>query len=304
MATKNNKASVLVVDDDDMNLDILQHRLTKEGYLSTVIDNGQDAWDLLDSHPNDFSVVLLDKMMPRMGGMEVLSKMKMHPILRNTPVIIQTGDVGSKEATEGIAAGAYYYLTKPFDPDMMIAVVNSAIKNFERQGVAVHNVRNAVCEKAAFELATNARFEIRNTKEALNLSSAIASLAAKPDKVSIAILELIINAIEHGNLCIGYELKKSLSLSNKLDEEIEKRSKSPEHRDKRVYVSVQMKKDDVIVTICDEGQGFNWRKFKEFDPVRLMEPNGRSIAIINSLMDVHVQYHEPGNKVVCTFMRK
>ena len=106
MATKNNKNSVLVVDDDSLNLDILQRRLTKEGFLSTAINNGQEAWELLDANPHDYSVVLLDKMMPRMGGMEVLSKMKMHPVLRNIPVILQTGDVGAKEATEGIAAGA------------------------------------------------------------------------------------------------------------------------------------------------------------------------------------------------------
>ena len=301
MARKNNKANILVVDDDDLNLDILQRRLTKAGFLSTTIDNGEEAWELLDSHPNDFSVVLLDKMMPRMGGMEVLSKMKMHPVLRNTPVILQTGDVGNKEATEGIAAGAYYYLTKPFDPDMMIAVVNSALKNFERQEITTHNT---VSEKAAFGLATSAQFEIKNTQEALNLSTAIASLAASPDKVSIAILELIMNAIEHGNLGIGYEKKKELSIIDMLDDEIEKRLNAPENKDKRVYISLKLTPEEIILTICDEGQGFNWRKFKEFDPVRLMEPNGRSIAIINNLIDVHVQYHEPGNKVVCTFIRK
>jgi CheY-like chemotaxis protein/anti-sigma regulatory factor (Ser/Thr protein kinase) len=301
MATKNNQTSVLVVDDDDLNLEVLQRRLTKEGFLSTTINNGHDAWEALEAHPNDYAVVLLDKMMPRMNGMEVLSKMKMHPVLRNTPVILQTGDVGTKEATEGIAAGAYYYLTKPFEPDMMIAVVNSAIKNFERQEKSVHNI---VSEKSIFTLATEAKFVIKDTKEALNISSAIASLAAQPDKVSIAVLELIINAIEHGNLCIGYDLKKELSLSNRLDEEVEKRLNSIEHKDKRVYIYLKISSEQVSVTICDEGQGFNWRKFKDFDPVRLMEPNGRSIAIINNLIDVHVQYHEPGNKVVCTFMRK
>ena len=97
------------------------------------------------------------------------------------------------------------------------------LKNFEHQDVTISNTASTVSERAAFELAKNAQFEIRDTKEALNLSSAIASLAASPDKVSIAILELIMNAIEHGNLCIGYELKKKLSMSNELDEEIEKR---------------------------------------------------------------------------------
>jgi len=301
MATKNNRTSVLVVDDDDLNLDILERRLTREGFSSTLSNNGKEAWDLLESHPEDYSIVLLDKMMPNLGGMEILSRMKRHPVLRNTPVIIQTGDVGEKEAAEGIAAGAYYYLTKPFDPDMMVAVVNSAIKNFKRQEDANTKVIN---EKSIFNYITEAKFTVRDTKDAITLAPAIASLAPSPDRVGIAVLELIINAIEHGNLCIGYNLKKKLSVDSGIEDEIERRLNLPENKDKRVYISLKSDNKEVEVTICDEGQGFNWREFKDFDPVRLMEPNGRSIAIINNLLEVSVQYHEPGNKVVCRFPHK
>jgi DNA-binding response OmpR family regulator len=301
MATKNTNTTVLVADDDELNLEILQKNLTREGFSSTLSHDGQEAWDILSANPENFSIVLLDKMMPKMSGMEVLSRMKMHPILRYTPVIIQTGDVGSKEVTEGLSAGAYYYLTKPFDPDMMMAVVNSAIKNFQRQETTS---RNTINDKSIFGLLSDGKFIVKDSKDAMNIATAIASLAVDSDKVGIAILELIINAIEHGNLCIGYDLKKTLSINGMMENEIEKRLQSPEHSEKRVYISLQKSKDEVAVTICDEGQGFNWREFKEFDPVRLMEPNGRSIAIINNLLEVKVQYHEPGNKVVCKFKSK
>lgn len=301
MASKNTNKMVLVADDDDLNLEILEKNLTREGFSSTLSHDGQEAWDILSANPESFSIVLLDKMMPKMSGMEVLSKMKMHPILRNTPVIIQTGDVGSKEITEGLAAGAYYYLTKPFDPDMMVAVVNSAVKNFQRKET---NIRNSVNDRSSFGLLSEGKFIVKDSKDAMNIATAIASLATDSDKVGIAILELIINAIEHGNLCIGYELKKTLSMNGMMESEIEKRMQSDEHKEKRVYISLQKSQDEVTVTICDEGQGFNWREFKEFDPLRLLEPNGRSIAIISNLLEVKIQYHEPGNKVVCKFKSK
>ena len=301
MVSKNMDAKVLVVDDDKINLEIITRSLSREGFRSKTATDGQVAWEMLNDNPEEFDVVLLDKIMPKLDGMEVLSRMQRHTVLRDVPVILQTGDIGIKEAQEGIAAGAYYYITKPFDSDMMIAVVNAAIRNYKRQGV-VSKPANTFNELT--DLMINGLFSIRDTNDALSLSSAISSLAADAHETSIALLELLINAIEHGNLEIGYSLKKELSMADRVDEEVEKRLSSEEYKNRRVLVQVNNMINDVEVVISDEGKGFNWNEFMEFDPIRFLEPNGRTIAIINNLLKVEIQYFEPGNKVSCKFKKK
>lgn len=121
--------NVLIVDDEEINVEILKRSLKREGFSSSCCYDGEEALDTLVKNPNSFDLVLLDKMMPKMNGLEVLNKMKNHNSLKQIPVIIQTGDVNSKQEQESLLAGAYYYLTKPFDHKMLISLIISAMQN-------------------------------------------------------------------------------------------------------------------------------------------------------------------------------
>lgn len=301
MVTKNVNIHVLVVDDDPINMEILCKSLEREGYKTTKSTDGRDAWQKLEASPEAYDIILLDKMMPHMNGMEVLARMKKHPILRDIPVILQTGDIGDDVTQEGITAGAYYYLTKPFKADVMIAIVNSAIRNFVLQHSAEPTPTH---DKTLAGMIHEGLFKIYTPKEAVALAGALSVAAVKPHDANIALLELLMNAIEHGNLGLGYEKKKEFYLAGTLDEEIERRMNLRENIGKMVKVRVVSKEDELEVLISDEGRGFNWESFLEFDPIRLIEPNGRSIAIINNLMDVKLKFVPPGNQVICRFKKK
>jgi DNA-binding response OmpR family regulator len=297
MGMQSQNIKVMAVDDDDINLEILIKNLSDSGYKTIGYKDGADAWKHMNSNPDSVDIVLLDKMMPNMSGLEVLAKMRSHNMLKNVPVIIQTGDVGINEVKEGLEAGAYYYLCKPFETEIMIAMVNAAARDFVQKNAVYKKLRH---ENTLAYMISEGNFSFRTVDEAVRLAGALSHNAQNPDRINTALLELMVNAIEHGNLNIGHEEKGRLLSCNKLDFEIERRLNLPENFEKTVSVNVKNLNSQLEVTIADAGKGFPWHKYMDFDPLRLTEPNGRGIATAN-LMGSNVSYIEPGNKVVCSF---
>lgn len=290
---------IMAVDDDEINLEILLKNLRDSGFEAVGCKDGEEAWNSLYGNPDGIDIVLLDKMMPKMNGMEVLSKMQQHELLRHIPVIIQTGDVGVDEMKEGLASGAYYYLCKPFDPTIMIALVNAAARDFVQRNMLYQEMKQ---ERTIANMISHGKFSFKNIDDAVKLAAALSYSSQQPDRINTALLELMVNAVEHGNLNIGSAEKVELLTRGELESEIKKRLQMPEYKDKIVEVQVKSEGEYVYVTICDEGHGFKWQKYMDFDPLRLTEPNGRGIATAK-LMGANVEYLEPGNKVVCKFKK-
>lgn len=119
-------SSLLVVDDNEMNRDMLVRRLKPLGYhVETACDGGQ-ALDML--HSGAFDLVLLDIMMPVKDGFEVLKEMKGHNRLKMVPVIMITALDDTASAARCIDMGAEDYLTKPFDPTLLKARISSCLE--------------------------------------------------------------------------------------------------------------------------------------------------------------------------------
>ncbi len=287
---------ILVVDDEPLNLDIIEEFLTGKGqsYVVETANDGIEAMEKLEADPNRYDVVLLDRMMPRMSGMEVLEKMSAHSELKYIPVILQTAKVSKEDILEGLKAGAYYYLTKPFTSDILHSVVNTAVKDrgYNKALLASLNVT-----KSSVKLMNNAQFQFRNLEDVRAVSSLIACTCNEPDKIAMGLSELMINAIEHGNLDIGYEEKSELRKQGLWEAEIDKRLKMPENADTYALVDVINQPDGVTFTITDQGKGFKWDEFMEFDTERVMDNHGRGIAMANKLYFSNVEYQGNGNIV-------
>lgn len=103
---------VLAVDDDMINLKLLKSMLMKTGYVREVVEakNGADAIGEL-KNANDFDIVLLDIIMPVMGGIEMLRVLRADDSLVQPPVIVLTTDETKK--AEALEAGANGFLMKP-----------------------------------------------------------------------------------------------------------------------------------------------------------------------------------------------
>ncbi len=119
-------SSLLVVDDHRMNRILLARYLAKLGYQATLVENGRQALERLQSEPCD--LVLLDVEMPDMDGYQVLEQLKADPRLRDIPVIMISAVEELESVVRCIELGAQDYLPKPFNPVLLRARLDACLE--------------------------------------------------------------------------------------------------------------------------------------------------------------------------------
>jgi CheY-like chemotaxis protein len=113
---------VVVADDDDVLRDLLVLNLEAEGLVVYEAADGARALQLIAEERPD--LVVLDVMMPKFDGLAALRALKGEPLTTNIPIVLLTARAGEDEIQEGWAAGADYYLTKPFRVEDLLDLVN------------------------------------------------------------------------------------------------------------------------------------------------------------------------------------
>ena len=286
---------ILIVDDEPFNVEILLEYLEDSGYELDTAADGQEAWEKLEAAPDHYDVVILDRMMPRMNGMEVLARIKAHPVMQSIPVILQTALAARDEILEGMQAGAWYYLTKPFEEELLSSVLGTAVE--DRQRYRRLQEEMSVTGRT-FGLMCEGRFRFQTLEAARDLARVLANACPEPNRAIIGISELLINAVEHGNLAISYEEKSRLREGNRWDEEVARRLADPEYADRFVEVSFRRDPAGVELVITDEGEGFDWQKYLDMDPSRAFDNHGRGIAMSRQISFDSIEYRGRGNEVV------
>lgn len=119
-------SSVLVVDDNPVNREILMQLLTKQGYSAISVDNGRQALEVIETQEID--LVLLDILMPEMNGFEVLKQIKATPHLRNLPVVMISSLEGLNSLVKCIELGADDYISKPFNHVLLKARIEASLE--------------------------------------------------------------------------------------------------------------------------------------------------------------------------------
>lgn len=294
MVSAMSTARILIVEDEPINQEVLADVLQEGGYGTTIAATGTAAWEHLSADPQHFDVVLLDRVMPDMDGIEVLKRMKAQPALVHTPVIMQTSMTGDIAVAEGLKAGAYYYLTKPFAADTLLAIVAAAAKDRFEYLHLQHAVRQAT---RTLTCLTSAEFSFRTTDEARDIAATLAGVTPEPERSVLGLSELMLNAVEHGNLGISYEEKSRLLADDALSTEVARRLEVPEFRRRRAVVEFRREPLRLRFVIRDEGAGFDWQKYIEMSPERAFDLHGRGIAMSKLVSFDHLQYLGTGNAV-------
>lgn len=289
--------TLLIVDDDEFVCQVNETILSGVGYQVSLATDGQVAWEMIEKTPDQFDLILLDKHMPRMDGMEFLRLLKSHPLAREVPVIMLTGDRQQQDIVEGLNAGAYYYLTKPSSEAMLKQVVRNALDEFRQKGelrdlIGRHNL--------GLRGMTRAEFTLRTIQEAKSLAIVLADAGNDPGRTVNGYSELLINAVEHGNLGISYEEKSRLLSDGCWTEEVERRQRVLPYSERRVSILLARHREATVVTITDEGDGFDWRKYLVFDPERAFDLHGRGIAMSKAMSFDDIRYIGSGNTVITT----
>jgi CheY-like chemotaxis protein/anti-sigma regulatory factor (Ser/Thr protein kinase) len=294
------QAKILVVDDEPVNLEIINEHLEDEGYQVETAQSGEQALTVL-SEDNGFDLILLDRMMPGIDGIEVLKQIKASHKLRDIPVIMQTAATSAEQVSEGIASGAFYYLTKPFKPEILLAIVRSALDQVYTYRELKEEARQA---RDTMRLLRHGHFVFQTIIEARELASLISGAFPDPGKVVMGLSELMINAVEHGNLGVSYDGKSRLLQTNTWEEEVQRIQALPENRNKYAEVCFQIEGNKYTVLIRDQGKGFDWQPFMELHTERAYDTHGRGIAMARLMSFDAVEYQGRGNEVMATFFDK
>jgi DNA-binding response OmpR family regulator len=291
------KATILIVDDEPINLDIICAHLENDNYNLVTATNGQEAWSKLESDPLQYDVIILDRMMPGLDGMQVLTNIKENDLMEQIPVVMQTAKAENQDVVAGLKAGAYYYLTKPYDGDVLKTIVRSAVNDRFHEKSLHASLREG---RQIFDLMTFGRFKIHNLRECNLVASQVAHLCPEPHRVVTGISELLINALEHGNLRIGYEEKSKLMRRGMWQIEVERRLNASENIGGYIELEFFIASETVQIHIRDQGQGFDWTPYMDFDPNRAFDPHGRGIAVARLSSFDNLEYIGDGNEVVAT----
>ncbi len=293
------KPTLLVVDDEPLNLELLKSFLKDEGYEVICANNGLEGWSMLEQSYDRFDAVLLDRMMPEMNGMEVLKRIKSHPSMSKLPVIMQTGKTKSSEVLEGLEAGIYYYLTKPLQKTHLLVIVNAAVRDYQGRRFIEEEV---IRKKGAISQLDRGEFSFHTIDEAKNIATLLSSVTNNSDDIALGLLELLINAVEHGNLGISYDEKSELIEKCRWEHEVERRLNLPENKGKRATLKFERLDNKLTLLIEDQGKGFDWEQYLEMKAERAFDSHGRGIAMAKALSFDSLEYLGCGNQVMVTHL--
>lgn len=143
---KRNLPRLLVVDDSEMNREILKEILGKEYRILEACD-GEEALKMLEQHGTEISLVLLDIIMPKMDGFEVLAYMNRDKWIEDIPVIMISSEESESYIRRAYELGASDYISRPFDTKVVYQRVINMIKLYAKQRRLIHLVTNQIYEK-------------------------------------------------------------------------------------------------------------------------------------------------------------
>lgn len=196
-------AKIMVIDDEEIMRDGCTRILSKNGWSVVTAENGEAGLAELQKSPKEIDIVLLDLMMPGIGGMEVLEKIQ---VLKDIPLIIViTGYATVASAVEAMKKGAYDFIAKPFTPDQLRIVVKRAHERRALQKEAEflrsereRSLRDVATEKSRVNTIINCMGDgilVCDRDRCIALANPAASRMLKIPESS-----LLGNHVSHGNL--------------------------------------------------------------------------------------------------------
>ncbi len=290
---------ILVIEDDPSVRYFLTQVAQRDNHEVIAASDGDTAMSLF--HERDPHLVFCDLHLPGIGGLEVLRRIRAES--RDVYVIMMTGFGSEEVARAALELKADNYLQKPLDITelrKLLAKYNSQLQLRARRDAAL-----------GFVQQLDIRLEIPNQ---LTHVSGVVELfvdltrpwlpASDRFGIQVGLHELIVNAIEHGNLEITHEEKDAL-LAESHDAYmalVHKRQGDPAHAGRRVRVSLTLDHDQATLVwhILDDGKGFDYKTLPDpmsYEPDQLL--SGRGIFLARLHFDA-VEYVGRGNEVIAS----
>ena len=297
--------SVLFVDDEEDIRFIFGDRFEGQFPLALAC-NGVEALEVL-KRENGVGVVVTDTRMPEMNGFELIRQARsFNPDLG---FIVVSGHGDYEDVLEALRLGARNYLRKPYE----MAELEDAI----RQEISRYGILREEHEKEEEDRLTESfltsigelSFEIPSELHLINplafrlVRYLVAMGLCDEDErgnVALALIEIITNAVEHGNFGITAQEKIELNNLGQGDyrDELDRRAKTAPYANRKVRVVATLNSREAVFRVEDEGDGFDFDNLPDpTDPENLFLPCGRGILLATTFLD-DVEFQGKGNVVV------
>ncbi|MBF0196302.1 MAG: ATP-binding protein [Planctomycetes bacterium] len=269
-----------------------------ENVLFTCVKTAEEAFEALSKYDPRFHTIVMNLELTDMEGLSFIKRIKSHHHWFHLPIIVNTKNADRKQVLECFDAGAYHYIEHPFDDEVFKSILNRSLSDYTRYIYHLEKAQNVNISK----LIRSGSFEYKSFKEGYVLSDWLAAICRgkSRDDIVVGFIELLINAVEHGNLQIGYDEKSRLMKEGNYINHIVSRLDEPEFKDKRAKVNFDVSDDKLTATITDEGNGFDYEQYLKLDKKRLFHSHGKGIFMAKSLYFDSIQYNEIGNEVTIT----
>ena len=164
------KSKIMVVDDEMHIRELVRFYLDKAGFDTIEAANAEEALDIVENQYIDLAVV--DIMMPGMDGFELVEQMRQY---REFPVIMLTAKSQSKDKLRGFSLGIDDYVTKPFDPDELMARVKTILKRYSINSSNVVKIGDVIFD--------GDKYEVRYQDQIIHLPLKQFELAKNPNQI-------------------------------------------------------------------------------------------------------------------------
>jgi len=286
-------ATVMVVDDNPVDRHLAGALLAKRPEMKVLFaENGRQALDQIEKQPPD--LVLTDLHMPEMDGLELVVEVrKSFPLV---PIILMTAFGSEEIAIQALQKGAASYVPKRnLAQDLAETVENvlslaTANKNQQRLLECLTQTEEQFLLDNDPTLIAPLIGYLQENITRMGLCDEIGRI-----RVSIALQEALLNAMQHGNLEVASELKEK-------DEKgfqalLAQRRREKPYLTRRVYVTARESPAEGLYVIRDEGPGFDPSQLPDpTDPSNLDRVSGRGLLLIRTFMD-KVHHNPAGNQI-------
>lgn len=250
--------------------------------------------------PDPFDCVVLG------GGLiDVLSDLltlRDEPALRDVPLLTVLAHGSEEQVAACARAGAFYCFVEPLDRALLAAMLRaaSALHPAPRSSA----VSGLPVSMQSMPQVKELVLSVRSLAEAQLVSTLISELCPQPARQALGVTELLLNAIEHGNLEISGPEKARLLREGRFDQVVRERAADPRFADREVTVWLRRSADHVEIVCEDQGPGFDWKSLDASARVDLNGPSGRGIALSRSLAFDSLEYLGRGNVAVARARRE
>jgi CheY-like chemotaxis protein len=295
----------LVVDDSKVDRRIVGGLLEKDPFLQLdFAEDGQQALERIRAGmPN---LVLTDLRMPNLDGLQLVrAAAQEFPLL---PVILITAHGSGAMAIEALEAGAAGYVPKTQLADRLLDTVQRTLgktdthRNFERL--------------VQYQERANLSFVMENRPSLIDPLSALiqqhtAALhvfdAHTRMQLVAAFEQALLNAVYHGNLEITYEelvKERQTAAEEAYVPLLQQRRTAPPYRDRRIFVEVNVSRDEARLVVRDEGAGFDVKSIPDAtDPEQLVREGGHGLLLMQAFTD-ELRFNDAGNEVTLIKRRR